>query len=75
MVNDKKTVEEIADELTAIVVEGLDNLSPEEREKRIQAFEKRVATSRRAVRVADSTTSSSACTRPNPAYARDRERS
>lgn len=73
--NKKKTDEEIADELTAIAVEGLDKLSPEEREKRIVAFEKRVATSCRAARAADSTTSSSACTRPTPAYARDRERS
>lgn len=67
-----RSAEEIADELTAIAVEHLDKLPPEEREKRVQAFEKRVATSGRATRTKDS---SSACTPPTPVHARDRERS
>ena len=71
----KKTAEEIADELTEIAVGHLDGLSPEERERRIAALEKRVASiSRRRGVAADSTTSSSSCTRPTPAYARDRGR-
>lgn len=40
--------EAIADELTAIAVEALDKLSPEEREKRIQAFENSVAAAAQA---------------------------
>ena len=40
----KRTNQEIADELTAIAVAQLDTLSPKEREARIQAFEKKVAT-------------------------------
>ena len=74
--NKKKTAEEIADELTAIAVEGLAGLSPEEQEKRIRAFEKRVATSCHGTRrAADSTLSSSSRTSPIPVHARDRERS
>jgi hypothetical protein len=74
--NKKRTAEEIADELTEIVVGQLDKLSPKEREQRIVALEKRVAAiSRRKGVAADSTSSSSSCTRPTPAYARDRERS
>jgi len=68
----RRTAEEIAEELTEIAVAHLDTLSADEREKRIQAFEKRVATSCR--RATDSTKSSSARTRPIPVYARDRER-
>ena len=72
MATKKRTNEEIADELTAIAVAHLDTLSPEEREARIQAFEKRVATSCR--RSSESRGASSADTRPIPMYARDRER-
>ena len=67
-----RSAQEIADELTAIAVEHLDNLSPEEREKRILAFERAVATSGRAT---DTTDSSSACTPRTPVHAREQERS
>ncbi|HSY33915.1 MAG TPA: hypothetical protein VLA42_18185 [Verrucomicrobiae bacterium] len=72
----KKTAGEIADELTTIAVEHLDKLSPEEREKRIQALEKRVATfsSSSKKRAVVSTPSSSSYTPDCPVYARDRER-
>ena len=72
--NKKPTAEQIAEELAAIAIEHLDTLSDEERERRIVALEKRVAKSCAGKRASDSTTSSSAYTRPIPAYARDRER-
>lgn len=37
------TDEQLADEFTAIAAKHLDKLSPEERERRIQAFEKRIS--------------------------------
>jgi hypothetical protein len=37
------TDERLADEFTAIAVKHLDHLSPDEREYRIQAFEKRIS--------------------------------
>lgn len=40
------TLEEIVDELTEITVAHLDTLSADEREKRIQAFQNRVESSR-----------------------------
>jgi hypothetical protein len=37
------TEEQLADKFTAIAVKHLDKLSPDERERRIQAFEKRIS--------------------------------
>ncbi len=37
------TDEQLADQFTAIAVKHLDQLSPDERERRIQAFEKRIS--------------------------------
>jgi hypothetical protein len=40
------TEEQLADKFTAIAVKHLDKLSPDERERRIQAFEKRISGAR-----------------------------
>ena len=39
----KLTEEQLADKFTAIAVKHLDQLSPDDRERRIQAFEKRIS--------------------------------
>ncbi len=64
--------EKLADKLTAIAVAHLDSLSPEEREGRIRAFEKKVSTVGKKGRGAASSASTS-YTRPNPVHARARE--
>jgi hypothetical protein len=66
----KKTAEELADALTEIVVKHLDTLPSEEREKRIAAFEKRIASA--SGRGARAKASLSGRTRPSPRYARGR---
>jgi hypothetical protein len=69
----KKTVEELADELTAISAEFLSTLPEAEQDKRIAAFEKTVAAIASGKRQsARPTTSSSSRTPRNPRYARGR---
>jgi hypothetical protein len=72
MPNKKKTIEELADEMTAISMAFLSTLPEAEREKRIAAFEKRVANAARKRRDARATTASSSRTRRNPSRARAR---
>ena len=66
----KKTAEEVADAITEIIAKHLDTLPAAEREKRIAAFEKRLATA--SPRAARSKSSLSGRTRPTPRYARGR---
>jgi len=66
----KKTAEEVADAITEIIAKHLDTLPAAEREKRIAAFEKRLATA--SPRAARSKSSLSGRTRPTPHYARGR---
>lgn len=73
MAKEKKlTDEQLAEEFTAMAVQHLDKLSPEEREGRIKEFSRRVATSCGSKR-GRGTSSDSSCTRPSPLYVRERE--
>jgi hypothetical protein len=71
----KKSIEDVADELTAIAVEHLDKLPSNERQRRIKALEKRVATFSSKRRLSGSTPASSVYTQHYPLDARGRERS